>query len=292
MRYQVARKEMSFFSADKMCSSVVTEVTEMKHSNGSDWRISFRNRFPPYPDNAGFSISVGDMNIMILIANNGTVFFIGQDKPYNSDLYWIFSPKGERMAFKKLQKISIWCAAISDDGKVCCYMTDLNEKPSEDQVCVVLDCKTGNEVSRFSVADLFGHGVLPEIISISLETVVFDCGGFSGRTSLYGVLLDGEHLLRHEVKQAYENEWGYSLFYLSKKLPQDEELEALWASTKKKFQGCDLAKVYRRIGDIAKAAKHYELAVITYQQALGIDESVGCKRSLAKCQKMLELDKR
>lgn len=227
-------------------------------------------------------------NFILSISDVGRFIITTEDNPdWDKSVVWIYD-EHLSLIMEKRVPVMVWSAAVSADGSVCCYTTDVSCEASVDQCCFLLSCDDGRSLSSFNVGNLFGHGVLPVVKSIDSSSVTFELGDgeFLAVVSHKGELLNKAPYFLYRRDLAYASKHGYSLFYLSEEATPGEALEMLHDALKKELDQKTNAKVWRRIGErLQDGFCKYQDAIEAYEKALSLDENVGAKRRLAACLK-------
>lgn len=185
----------------------------------------------------------------------------------------------------------IECIALSSDGALCCFETGicLDDIPN-DQMLFVCESCSGVEIGKFSVAEIFGHGVCPEILSLESTYVVFRGDPAAVRVSFAGEVLNADEKLGNDLCLALRSDYGYSLCYLSEQFSASGAVALLEESLKRDFEGAFRADVLRRLGERFEELGHIEKAIELYAKALEINPSVGIKRHFNALVKSREVD--
>ena len=184
------------------------------------------------------------------------------------------------------QDVDVERIKLSEDRKYLCYETGISKNPDLDQKLFVVELINGNTVSSFSVRDLFGHGVFPEVLGIENNEIVFLLGDFQAHVSFDGSLINHQDYFKYRFVKALGQEYGYELFRVSEEMPPAEQIAVLGTVLKKKLDDKTRAKVNRKIAEIMdNQFSWYEKAEKYYQEALRLDKNVGCRKALEKCRK-------
>jgi len=278
----------AYYSPNHKNRAVVSAVIPVSHSGGTDWSIQLHYAFESCPSWDGMAFSVASSIIIHLIADNGSVFFVGDNVPFAGSVYSLYGPSGERIAFRRFTNIHIHDAVFSPSGDLCCYATDHCQNPETDRLLVVLDCTSGEEVRRFSFAALFIGGLEPRVCYLDRSCIKFDVGGFFVIVDYEGKIQNVDDFLAFRVERALAAEYAYLAYDISKELPTPLALHVLRLALLKKTDDVTVARIYRRMGELTEEVGSLDDAVSFYRQALEADPKVGCKRQLASCEKRLK----
>ncbi len=224
------------------------------------------------------------MSRFIATASTGDCI-VSCEKGLNGGCVRVTRSNGEIALSKTYRDAMISSVQISDDGRLCCYETDISPREAADQRLFIFDVETGKKIASFGVAGIFGHGALPDIARLTHDEVFFDIGGHVFGVSFKGEIVDKDSWNEYRLSEALEADYGYSAYYLSFEMEPARALELLKVSIGKKLESKFPAKVYRRIGEVYEELGDLTAAISNYEAALAIDPKVGIKKRLAALKK-------